>query len=261
MSLRPLTGLLAALSPVLLAACSASPDRTPAPASERDYVFVFIKTGPATGLTPEAQREAFAGHFSNMERLADEGELLIAGPFMDPRAPDHRGLFVIDEPTVEAGMVHAATDPTTVAGIFVLEGRLFTTDAPLTRLLGLEKEDEARRLADPDIPDEWSGRRYVLATARFDAGLYERAKAADGVLIAGRLHGAGPGAGTRCWRGWTRKTLKRRRGCCRRGGSGRCMGGSGRGWWRRWGGRDARNVTWFRVDSSFVGLLAAGIAP
>lgn len=195
MSLRPLTGLLAALSPVLLAACSASPDRTPAPASERDYVFVFIKTGPATGLTPEAQREAFAGHFSNMERLADEGELLIAGPFMDPRAPDHRGLFVIDEPTVEAGMVHAATDPTTVAGIFVLEGRLFTTDAPLTRLPGLEKEDEARRLADPDIPDEWSGRRYVLATARFDAGLYERAKAADGVLIAGRLHGAGAGGG------------------------------------------------------------------
>lgn len=195
MSLRPLTGLLAALSPVLLAACSASPDRTPAPASERDYVFVFIKTGPATGLTPEAQREAFAGHFSNMERLADEGELLIAGPFMPPKPADHRGLFVIDEKTVDAGMVHAATDPTTVAGIFVLEGRVFTTDAPLTDLPRLEKEDEARRLADPEVPDEWEGRRYVLATAPFDPGLYAQAKATPGVLLAGRLHGAGDEGG------------------------------------------------------------------
>ena len=182
---------------MLLAACSTSPAHTyPAsPTAERDYVFVLLKTGPATGLSPDAQREAFAGHFSNMERLADEGELLIAGPYMPPKPADHRGLFVIDETTIDAGMAHAATDPTTKAGIFVLEGRLFTTDAPLTDLPRLEKEDEARRLADPDVPDEWSGRRYVLATAPFDPGLYERAKATPGVLIAGRLHGAGDDGG------------------------------------------------------------------
>lgn len=171
------------------------PTEPPAAAGARDYVFVFIKTGPATGLTPEAQREAFAGHFSNMKRLADAGELLIAGPFGESRDPTHRGLFVIDETTVEAGMAHAATDPTTVAGIFVLEGHLFTTDAPLTDLPRLEKEDEARRLADPDVPDEWSGRLYVLATAPFSDGLIEAAREAEGVLISGRLHGAGEGGG------------------------------------------------------------------
>jgi uncharacterized protein YciI len=161
----------------------------------RDYVFVLIKTGPATGLTPEAQREAFAGHFSNMKRLAEAGELLIAGPFGEPRDPTHRGLFVIDETTVEAGMVHAATDPTTVAGIFTLEGHLFTTDAPLVDLLRLEKEDEARRLADPEVPDAWEGRRYVLATAAFVEDLYQQVQSAEGVLIAGRLHGAGEEGG------------------------------------------------------------------
>ncbi|MFK7884462.1 MAG: hypothetical protein AB8F26_09815 [Phycisphaerales bacterium] len=29
----------------------------------RDYVFVFIKTGPTTNLSPEQQQEAFGGHF------------------------------------------------------------------------------------------------------------------------------------------------------------------------------------------------------
>jgi uncharacterized protein YciI len=176
MSLGTLTGL-------------AAPE--PAASGERDYVFVFIKTGPATGLSPEAQREAFAGHFSNMQRLAEEGELLIAGPFGNPKSdPGHRGLFVIDETTIEGGMAHAETDPTTKAGVFVLEGHLFTTDEPLVDLLRLEKEDEAKRLADPDIPDEWEGRRYLLATAAFDAGLYAKSQAAEGVLIAGRLHGS-----------------------------------------------------------------------
>jgi uncharacterized protein YciI len=164
--------------------------------SERDYVFVFIKTAPATDLSPEAQREAFAGHFSNMQRLADAGELLIAGPLGEPKSdPDHRGLFVIDETTLAGGMAHAETDPTTKLGVFVLEGHLFTTDGRLVELLRLEKEDEARRLADPDIPDEWEGRRYVLATAPFEAGLLTKAAAADGVLIAGRLHGAGADGG------------------------------------------------------------------
>lgn len=162
----------------------------------RDYVFVFIKTGPTTDLTPEAQQEAFAGHFSNMQRMAEAGELLIAGPLGAPKSdPAHRGLFVFDETTLADGMAHAETDPTTKAGVFVLEGHLFTTDAPLVELLRLEKEDEARRLADPDVPDEWEGRRYMLATAPFDAGLLTKAAAAEGVLIAGRLHGSGSEGG------------------------------------------------------------------
>tara|TARA_R110000782_G_scaffold57258_25_gene119820 strand:+ start:20739 stop:21437 length:699 start_codon:yes stop_codon:yes gene_type:complete len=164
--------------------------------SERDYVFVFIKTGPATDLSPEAQREAFAGHFSNMQRLAEAGELLIAGPLGEPKSdPAHRGLFIFDEATLPGGMAHAETDPTTKLGVFVLEGHLFTTDAPLVELPRLEKEDEARRLADPEVPDEWSGRSYVLATAPFDEALYEEAQSAEGVLIAGRLHGAGEEGG------------------------------------------------------------------
>lgn len=162
----------------------------------RDYVFVFITTGPLRTPTPEQSQEAIRGYFANMQRLAAEGELLIAGPFGEPRSdPDHRGLFVFDETTVEAGMALAKTDPAAEMGVFTMTAHLFTTDAPLTDLPRLEKEDEARRLADPDVPDEWQGRAYVLATAPYTDERLKAARNTDGMLIAGRLHGAGADGG------------------------------------------------------------------
>ncbi len=199
MTCRPLTVLIAALL-ALLPACGPARQHTNRAAWEappmRDYVFVLIKTGPLRTPTPEQSQEAMRGHFANMARLADEGKLLIAGPFIDPRSdPDHRGIFVMDETEPAAGLELANTDPAARMGVFVMSAHLFTTDRPLTDLPRLEKEDEARRLADPNIPDEWQGRRYVLATAPYSDGLLAAARNADRVLIAGRLHGTGADGG------------------------------------------------------------------
>ena len=83
--------LAAALSCLALCAC-----RSAAP--EREYTLVLIKTGPMSGkLTAEESKTAFAGHFSNMERLAEERQLLVAGPFGEKRHdPELRGLFILD---------------------------------------------------------------------------------------------------------------------------------------------------------------------
>ena len=51
-------------------------------------------------------------------------------------------------------------------------------------------EYEARRLADPDVPDEWAGRLPVPATAPHDASMHERIAPINGVLIHGRLSSA-----------------------------------------------------------------------
>ena len=45
------------------------------------------------------------------------------------------------------------------------------------------------------MPDEWQGQRYVLATASYSDALLAAARQAEGVVIAGRLHGAGEGGG------------------------------------------------------------------
>ena len=85
--------LLAVLC-ALSAACAATGGRP----AERELTLVLLKTGPQSGaLSQEDTKQLFAGHFSNMERLAEERQLLLAGPFGQVRHDDTlRGLFVLD---------------------------------------------------------------------------------------------------------------------------------------------------------------------
>jgi len=84
----------------------------------RSYVFVILKTGPNDASITDEEKRAnlFAGHFSNMSRLAEEGKLLLAGPLGGEY--QRRGIFVFDVPTIEQAQALVATDPTIEAGIF-----------------------------------------------------------------------------------------------------------------------------------------------
>jgi uncharacterized protein YciI len=77
----------------------------------RQYVLAILKTGP---------KAVFKGHFDNMERLAKEGKLAVAGPFADPEKK-FRGLFIFAVKTVEEAKALAETDPTVKAGVLVVE--------------------------------------------------------------------------------------------------------------------------------------------
>ena len=86
----------------------------------RPYVLVILKTGP-TPVPAGPERDAmFAGHFANMERLAKEGKLALAGPFS--KDPDHwRGLFLFAVDDIEQAKALAATDPVIINGEMVAE--------------------------------------------------------------------------------------------------------------------------------------------
>ncbi len=59
----------------------------------RKYVLVVLKTGPKR-MPDGPERDAmFKGHFANINRLADAGQLAVAGPF--GKGGDWRGLFVL----------------------------------------------------------------------------------------------------------------------------------------------------------------------
>ena len=86
----------------------------------RPYVLVILKTGP-TPVPAGPERDAmFAGHFANMERLAKEGKLALAGPFSDDPA-GWRGLFLLAVADVEEARRLTATDPVIVNGVMVAE--------------------------------------------------------------------------------------------------------------------------------------------
>lgn len=86
----------------------------------RNYVLVILRTGP-TRMPDGPERDAmFVGHFANMERLAKEGKLALAGPFA--KDPDGwRGLFVFAVASIDEAKALAETDPTIASGEMVAD--------------------------------------------------------------------------------------------------------------------------------------------
>ena len=87
----------------------------------RNYVLAFLKTGPKDKeINGDERKKHFEGHFANMNRLAGEGKLAVAGPFADPKK-EFRGLFILAVKSVEEAKALAETDPVVKSGIMVVE--------------------------------------------------------------------------------------------------------------------------------------------
>lgn len=85
----------------------------------RSYVMAFLKSGPNRDQTEEEAQELQAAHMANIGRLADEGTLVLAGPFLDNG--DLRGIYIFAVESVEEAEVLTATDPAIKAGRLIME--------------------------------------------------------------------------------------------------------------------------------------------
>ena len=98
----------------------------------RPYVLVILKTGP-NKMPAGPERDAmFRGHFANMQRLSDEGKLVLAGPL--DGVDGWRGLFVFAVADIEQARQLAATDPVLVNGEMVAEYHAYYGSAALIGL-------------------------------------------------------------------------------------------------------------------------------
>ena len=95
----------------------------------RQYVLVILKTGPTPVPAGEARSEMFRGHFANMERLSQEGKLVLAGPL--DGVDGWRGLFVLAVQDIEEARALASTDPVLRQGEMVAEYHTFYGSAAL----------------------------------------------------------------------------------------------------------------------------------
>jgi len=86
----------------------------------KTYVFCILKTGSNTTATKEERNKYFEGHMENINRLAKEGKLVVAGPFMK-NDRNYRGIFIFNCSTVEEAQKLVATDPAVAAKIFEAE--------------------------------------------------------------------------------------------------------------------------------------------
>ncbi len=87
----------------------------------KSYVFVILKTGPNDAtVTGKDRDEIFKGHMANIGRLADAGQLAVAGPF-GKNDKGWRGLYIFNVVTVEEAQKIVETDPAVKSGILIAD--------------------------------------------------------------------------------------------------------------------------------------------
>ena len=62
----------------------------------KSYVLVLLKTGENKSTDQEFISNSFAGHMANINRLVEEGKMLVAGP-LGKNERDYRGIFILTE--------------------------------------------------------------------------------------------------------------------------------------------------------------------
>lgn len=178
----------------LFAAACRSTDRAATDRASKDpradYVLVFLRTGPKASEKSADERKAIqAAHLANIHRLADEGALMLAGPFGKPMPdPNLRGIFVFDRASVAEAQKLTETDPAVEQGVLALDAHPCASSPALREIARLEKEAEARR----ELASESGMRQFVMLVAddgaRAEAALAPIA-ARKKVLITAHLGG------------------------------------------------------------------------
>jgi len=101
---------------VLFAAAAAVAEERSMPDFEMKQYFVGLiyRVPDAPKISEEEAAALQKGHLDNIFRLADEGRMVLAGPFGDDG--DLRGLFFYNVETLEEAEALVATDPAVKAG-------------------------------------------------------------------------------------------------------------------------------------------------
>ncbi|MDB5230327.1 MAG: hypothetical protein JWN76_1132 [Chitinophagaceae bacterium] len=112
----------------------------------KQYVMAFLKPGPVK-IKDSASRTALQkAHLKNILRLAQEGKLIVAGPFLD-EGP-YAGVFIFNVSTVEEARALTSTDPAVKAGTLEMELHVWYGSAALIETTGTHKKLEKKSVTD-----------------------------------------------------------------------------------------------------------------
>ena len=75
----------------------------------KQYVMAFLKAGPNRSQDEETAAKLQTAHLKNIQRLAVEGKLLLAGPFLDDG--NVRGIYIFNVTTLDEAEKLTQTDP------------------------------------------------------------------------------------------------------------------------------------------------------
>lgn len=112
----------------------------------RTYVVAFLKQGPNRDLPQEEASALQMGHLKNIERMAREGTLSLAGPFLDSGVL--RGIYIFNVTTLEEAEALTATDPAIAAGLLTMELRPWYGSAAIQEVDSLHQTLARKAITD-----------------------------------------------------------------------------------------------------------------
>lgn len=105
----------------------------------KKYVFCLLKSGTNTTVSKEETRKLFEGHMANITKLAKEGKLVVAGPFMK-NDRNYRGIYIFNVETVEEAKALVVTDPAIKANLLEAELTPWYATAALQETLKIHEK-------------------------------------------------------------------------------------------------------------------------
>lgn len=109
----------------------------------RKYVMAFLKRGPNRSQDSVTAAKLQRAHMENIGRMAKEGKLILAGPFLDDG--DLRGIYVFNVESVEEARALTETDPAIQAGRLAMELHPWYGSAALQEVNAIHEKVSVRK--------------------------------------------------------------------------------------------------------------------
>jgi uncharacterized protein len=112
----------------------------------KQYVMAFLKRGPNRSSDSATAANLQKAHLQNIMRLAEEGKLVVAGPFLDNT--EIRGIYIFNVTSVEEAQKLTETDPAIKAGSLVMELHPWYGSAALMQVNKIQKTLEKKNVVE-----------------------------------------------------------------------------------------------------------------
>lgn len=106
----------------------------------KQYVIAFLKRGPNRSQDSLESARLQKAHLENIGRLAKDGKLLLAGPFLDDG--ELRGIYIFNVKTIEEAKKLTETDPAIQKGSLVMDLHPWYGSAALMAIPEIHKKLE-----------------------------------------------------------------------------------------------------------------------
>lgn len=114
----------------------------------KKYVMAFLKKGPNKSADAETRNELQKAHLKNITRLAEEGKLVLAGPFFGDG--DLRGIYIFNVDNIAQAEALTNSDPSIQAGVLTMELKEWYGSAALMAIKDLHHSISKKEIVGDD---------------------------------------------------------------------------------------------------------------